>query len=229
MKLNKIVYDVRESLSQYQDDSNISDEYIIHLINTYREKILKNELNNLQSIVSPMTLQSFCIKLEEVSAYDCGIDFNCETVLRSVKPIPVPIKTFYGPAITLVKTVGLFSKIMSMISQTQATYYLNNKFAKSVYYFLDPQMYLYFISRNEEYKMIDCVSIQGVFSDPFELSEYSNCCDCEDTQENTCANDLEINYPITGDLVADVVTLVVERLAHKLSVPEDKTNNSDDQ
>ena len=228
MKLDKLVYDIRERLSQYQDDSNITNEYITYLIGIYREKILKNELNNYQMIVSPMVIQSFCLELEEVSAYDCGIDFNCEKILRTKRPIPKPIKSHIGPAITSVKPVSKMARSFSLVEKEGLPYFMNGKYNTGIYYYLDNDMHIYFISKQETLKLMECVYVSGVFSDPFELVDYTDECACNVDNPTTCFNELEMDYPITGDHIADIANLVIEVLINKLQIPEDKNNNAND-
>lgn len=225
MKLEKIIYDIRERLSQYQDDSKITDEYIAHLIGIARDTVLKNELNSYQNILSPMIMQSFCMELEMASAYDCGIESHCETMLRTVKPLPTPIKTAIGAAITSVKAAGKLAKPIRIISKEQAYYVLDTKYNKSLYCFIDTDLRLYFVSKNKMHTFMDCIYVTGVFSDPFELKDYGGTCSC-DGPSKECFNELEMDYPVTGDHVYGITNMVFEILGRKLEIPEDKVNDS---
>lgn len=230
MKINKIVFDIRERLSLYQDDSNITNEYLIYLIGIYREKMLKNEMNNYQTIVSPLNTQSFCMPLEEVSAFTCGMELDCETIVRTKFPIPNPIKYLGGVGITAVRLADRRSKPLAKIDREAVPYFLHAKFRNGIYYFIDSDMHLYFLSKNDCINFIPCVYITGIFSDPLELEDFNfECVDCNEGETTPkCYDPLESDYPLTGDLVTDVVGLIQEMLTSSLNISEDKHNNADD-
>ena len=88
MTENEIIYDVREAIGQLQDDSTVSDRYIIYLFNLKRSKYLRNDLNNLQKTVDLTILQTLCLELEEVNVTECGLDLDCATIMRTKKSLP---------------------------------------------------------------------------------------------------------------------------------------------
>ena len=192
MKLNKIIYDIRESLNQSTDDSYLSDEYISYLIGVYRAEILKNELNNFQRTTNPVNTQSFSLEVEEVSKYDCNIDVDCETILRTKQPIPSPIKMHTGSSLTMVRPTDITSKPFVPFDQSRIQYIMNSKFSRSIYYFLGSDLHLYFIGKDDAYKLMKCVNISGVFADPLDLENYKKCCDCTGV-ENICFDILAVN------------------------------------
>lgn len=226
MKLDKLIYDVREGVSQYQDDSLITDDYIIYLLGTFRSKILKNQLNNYQVIINPLTQQTLCLELEEVPVFECGIEFGCDTIIRTVRPIPLPLKSHLGLAITSVRTVDRLSIPMKPIQPESAPYHLKGKFNNSIYYFVGTDLKIYFVSKNTMLNLLDCISITGIFADPLELEEYSNCCNCEDSDETKCFDIYESNYPADPDLADDITRYVIEKLINKLQTPTDNNNNA---
>lgn len=226
MKLDKLVYDVRESVSQYQDDSLITDDYIIYLLGTFRSKILKNQLNNFQVIINQLTQQTLCLELEEVPVFECGIEFGCDTIIRTVRPIPLPLKSHLGLAITSVRTVDRLSVPMKAIQPEAASYHLSGRYNNSIYYFIGTDMRIYFISKNKMLNLLDCISITGIFADPLELEDYSNCCGCDDSEETQCYNIYESDYPVDPDLADDITRYVIEKLVNKLQNPTDSVNDA---
>lgn len=228
MKLDKLVYDVREALAQYQDDSLITDDYIIFILNNIRSKIIRNQLNNYQDVISPLMLQSFCLELEEVSAYDCGYDLNCDTIIRTARPVPIPIKHHYGLALTTVRTMDRLGKSLRSIEPEAASYFMNSRFSNSIYYFVGSDLRLYFVSKNTMLKLMDCISITGIFADPLELEDYSTCCGCDTDVEAKCFNMYESDYPIDPSMVDDLTRLAIEKLLNKLQINTDNSNNATD-
>ena len=67
MTLNKLIFDVREYLKQYNNDSDLDDRYITYLYGIKRAKYLRQELNNFQRTTDITSTQTLCLKLEEVS------------------------------------------------------------------------------------------------------------------------------------------------------------------
>ena len=51
MILSKIIYDIKESLKEYTDDSELDNRYIIHLFNIKRAKYLRQQLNALETSI----------------------------------------------------------------------------------------------------------------------------------------------------------------------------------
>ena len=98
--IRKIVYDVREALKQYKDDSEIDDRYIIYLYNNKRAKYLRQDLNNFQRTVDNSIVQKLCLELEEVSINECNVDYDCGTIMRTKRPIPKPLELHLKSAIT---------------------------------------------------------------------------------------------------------------------------------
>ncbi len=224
MEFNKIIYDVRESLNLTSDDANISDEYIAYLISVYRAELLKQELNNGQRIANVMNVQSFCLEMEEVSAFDCGIDFDCETVLRSKQALPSLIKTHIGTSLTTVRPVDKKSKPFTYIEESRIAYLQHSKFGKSIYYTIGNDLHLYLYSKSDVHKLIKCTNVSGLFADPLELSEYKTCCGCEN-EDNYCYDMLTSDYPISVDQIATIVTMIGQRLVTKFQIPNDTVND----
>jgi len=221
---NKLIYDVRENLRQYTDDSEISDRYILYLYGIKRAKYYRQELNNYQRTTDVSATQTFCLELEEVPANECGLNLQCDTILRTVKPIPQPLELHTKSAITSVKPTTILGIPFNFITKEKAVFYKNSPF-KGIFAFLDNNRYIYVISDINTIKLLECITITGVFQDPLDLITYSNCCGCNDSP---CINLDTINYPIRYDLVDLIKKEIVSDLINQLKIPEDKQNDSDD-
>ena len=57
-KFNEIIYDVREAVKQYSDDSELDDRYIKYLYNNKRSKYLRQDLNNYSKVMFKIYLIS---------------------------------------------------------------------------------------------------------------------------------------------------------------------------
>lgn len=226
MQLNKIVFDVREQLNQYTDDSNIDDRYIIYLYGIKRAKYLRQQLNNMQSNIDNSILQTLCLKLKEVSINECDLDAECGTIMRTVDKIPKPLDTSLKPMITSVKPITRIVTPFNFVNKTQVNYSKYSSFNKSIYSFLDNDGYIYVVSESESVKLLECITVTGVFEDPLELSNFSNCCGCEIPKP--CFDEMKSDYPLQAHYIDLIRDEIVNSLLNKLQTPEDKNNNSND-
>lgn len=224
--IKELIYDVREVLNQYADDSNLSDRYILHLWNLKRSKYLRNDLNNLQKTTDISTTQTLCLEVEEVSAEQCGINYSCDTILRTVKPIPKPLELNLNPAIISVKSILRLDKPFNFVTKAKALYSNNAPFKNGVYVFLDDDLRLYFVSGMSELKaFLECITVTAIFENPDELKNYFNCCNCETPAQ--CFDDDIDQYPIPAHHIDSIRNEIVELLLNKFKFPEDKVNDGD--
>lgn len=228
MKIDKIIYDIREGVRQTVDDTEISDRYILHLININRSEQIRRLLNNLQRVTPVTVTQSFCIEMEEVSANSCGI-FNgeCDTILRSKEKLPNPLELHTKLAITSVRPASKLSKPLIFTSRERAFFTQHSPFKNTLTSYLDTDGYLYVIGKKITHKLIDCLTVTGIFEDPLELSKFKDCCNCE---TSTSCFDIEtMDYPVPAHLVISIRETVIRQIIGSLQIPSDTINNSDEQ
>jgi hypothetical protein len=224
MTLDKIIYDVRESLKQYADDSEIDNRYIIYLYNIKRAKYLRQDLNNYQRTTDQSVTQTLCLGLERVSINECDIDYNCETILRTKKPIPQPLELHIKSAITSVKSTKRIGIPFNFTTKAKAIYSKNSPFSNAIFSFLDNDRYIYLLSNEDSLNLLECITITGVFEDPLELKNYTTCCNCNDS--TPCFNESTTNYPIQPHYIDLIKNEIIKDLTLELSKPEDKENDS---
>lgn len=224
MILDKIIYSVREDLKEYVDDSELSDEYIVHLFNVKRSRFLRQDLNNFQRTTDVSVTQTLCLGLERVSINECGLDFDCETILRTKRPIPQPLELHIKSAITSVKSTVRIGIPFNFVTKQKAIYSEHSPFNRAIFAFLDNDKYIYLLSTDEALNMLECLTITGVFEDPLELLDYSNCCNCDDVIP--CYDLLTSNYPLQPHYIDLIRNEIVSEYAQRLKIPEDTENNS---
>lgn len=224
MNALKLIYDAREALKQYTDDQEIDDRYILYLYGIKRTKYLRQDLNNFQHTTDISVTQTLCLELEVVTANQCGLDIECETILRTKRPIPQPIELHTKPAITSVKSTNRISIPFTFTTKEKAIYSKYSPFNKGIFAFLDNDNHIYLVSQLNALKMIECVTITAVFEDPLDLMDYSNCCGCEDSVP--CFDLTNIDYPIQAHYIDLIKNEIVRDLIQELKIPEDKENNS---
>lgn len=227
MTENEIIYDVREAIGQLQDDSDISDKYIIYLFNLKRSKYLRNDLNNLQKTVDLTILQTLCLELEEVNVNECGLDLDCETIMRTKKPLPKLLELHLKSSIINVKPSGRLNIPFNFVTKERAVHFKHSPFKRNVFVFLDNDNRLYLVSENEAIKLLECITVTAIFENPTDLQNYTNCCGCT-AQTSPCYKPDETEYPIQSHHVDNIREEVVQMLVRKLQIPEDRQNNSDE-
>jgi len=226
-KLNEMSYDIRESIKAFSDDTETDDRYLHYLINTKRAKYLRQDLNNFQKTTDLSIQQTFCLGLEEVSANECGVDLDCDKITRTKKPLPKAIELHTKSAITKVKPTNKVSRPFNFITREKAVHVQDAVFGKSIYAFLDVDNYIYFLSDSSDYKLIDCISISGVFENPQDLINYTNCCNCEEDLITSCYSE-DTEYPLQPHYVDLIKSEIVNDLLKLKNVPEDKINDAND-
>lgn len=226
MILNKLIYDIKESLNIYSDDTDISDRYIIYLYNIKRAKYLRQDLNQINKSIDLSIQQSYCAELEKVSVDSCGLDYTCDTIMRTKKPLPSLIELHTKPALISVKPTNRIGVGFNFITKKRMSFIDGSTFNKSLYSFLDDDGYLYVYSKNESYDLLECLTVTGVFNNPLELQNYSNCCGCKESKP--CFDIDTTDYPIQPYYIDVIKNDIIQQLVGKLNIPEDTTNNSID-
>ena len=226
MLISKLIYDVRTAIRDTVDDSKFSDRYLIYLYNLKRSKYLRNDANNLQKLIDNSILQKFCMELEEVTVNECGLDYECGTIMRTVETIPIPLELHLRSAITEVKPSVKITKPFNFVNKERAVWSQYSPFAESIYAFLDVDNYIYLVSKSETVKMIDCITVTGIFEDPLELQNYKNCCGCDDAKP--CFDENETEYPLQAHHIDAVRLEIVRDLIGTMRLPEDEINDAND-
>jgi len=222
----QLIYSVREGVSQYTDDSNLSDRYIMYLFNLKRSKYLRNDLNNLQKTIDLSVTQSLCLELEEVSANECGIEYDCGTIMRSKQKLPQPLELHLKTAIINIRPTNRISIPFNFVNKEQAIWSKYSPFGNSIYAFLDNDNYIYLVSESNAVKLIDCISVTAIFEDPLLLRDYKTCCGCEIVKQ--CYDDLTTDYPLQAHHVDSITEEIIKTIVRKLQIPEDENNNAND-
>ena len=227
MKLDKLIFDVREGIKAYSDDDEVSDRYIIYLYNIKRVKYLRQDLNNHQKSIDNSILQTLCLAVEEVSASECNVDYDCKKILRTTLKVPTPIDLHIKSGITKIKPTNRLAVPFSIISKEKVPMLDGATFKSSLYAFIDTDEYIYIISPDEEsYKLLECVTITGVFEDPLELGNYNDCCNCG--TPTPCFDELESEYPLQPHYIDIIRAEIINDLLKVKQIREDKENDSND-
>lgn len=224
MKLNQLIYDIRESISEYTDDSNISNRHLEYLYQIKRSKYIRQDLDKFNRSVDESIIQTYCGKLEEVPTTTCSVYLNCDTLLRTVYRVPSLIDLSTKPSIISIRPTHLLSRPFSYISNNRLSNIEGSPFSNSIYSFLD-NGYIYIYSKDNDYKNLSCVEIKGVFEDPLELERYPKCCEC-DINDNPCFDRNTMDYPIQSRYIDLIRNEIIQEIIRKKQIPEDLENDA---
>lgn len=224
-KLEELVYDVREAINDFADDTEIDNRYIIYLYNIKRAKYLRQELNKMNRRIDISIQQSICLSMELVDGDECGDD--CPKLLRSTLPVPTPLELHTKPAILSVKPTTKISVPFNFITKQKIAYIDGAQFAGGLYSFLDEDGYLYVYSLSDAYKLLKCVTVTGVFENPLDLANYPACCDCT-AYESPCYDEMTDEYPLQPHFIDLISKEIIKDLLTKKQIPEDTENNAID-
>lgn len=225
-KIDELCYSIKEAVNEYSDDTELDNRYLIYLYNIKRAKYLRQDLNRYERTTDISAQQTFCIKLEEVSANECSVNLNCEKILRSTVKIPKPIDLHTKVALVQVKPTNIISLPFNLISKERAIYIANAPFSKAIYTFYDPNGYIYVYSKSN-ISLLNCLTITGVFENPLELKNFKNCCECTDNSQ-ICFDESTTEYPLQAHLIDLIKNEIVAEILKKKSITEDKENDATD-
>ena len=173
--LNQIAQDILGIVKAKRvDDYNVSAAQVKRWINYYRAQYIKNELNK-NSVNDEDYIQDLgCVNLELVNDSNCGP--ACK-VLRTCKEVPSPVVTNLGQAITRVGPVKQTSRAFSFVSYDQVQWSGNGRFADGQIfsYYLNGYIYLKLSSNHPLGKALKVINVRGIFEDPEEVQEFSDC------------------------------------------------------
>jgi len=225
-KVQELIYDVKEAVKAFTDDNELDDRYIIYLYNIKRAKYLRQDLNNYQKFIDNSIKQTLCLALESVPVSECSISYSCGTLLKSTQVVPTPLNLHTKTAITKVKPTNKLSLPFNFISKDKAAYIDHAPFNKSLYAFIDVDNYLYVYSKSEDYKLLECVTITGIFENPISLHNYKTCCNCTNSS-SICFDEATSEYPLQPRYIDIIREEIIKDILRTKQIPEDTQNDAE--
>ena len=218
----EIVYMVLDSLHQYSDDSNITEDHIIFLASRYRSFLLKQRYyTDLKKEIPESNYQTLCLDLEKTEGLE---GFPCEGgyYLRTKEKVPTMLPV--GP--TRIAPSGSYYKgDITWVTRDRMKYVGNNRWMKNIIYAsLDPSERIYLTSQNPQFLYMKSIQMTGIFEDAEAASEL----ECRDSDDAGNCDIMERDFPLEDALIAPMIELVVKELSPIVTAPEDTDNNADD-
>lgn len=219
MTLNEAIYDIRNAIRQYADDSSIDNREIIFEINKQRAIFLKNKYNQGIKHISPTVIQPICMDVELADADECDCaDSGC-FVMRTVEKLPSTLDLNKKEGVTRVSGVNILNQSFSFVSQDKAINSGHNRFTKtnSIYSFLHPNGHIYIKSYNKMVKMLECIVVHAILENPLDAEPFNTGDYCFDYDKE---------YPMKLSTDGYIFKMIVNRFLMQLGIPEDIINNA---
>lgn len=211
MLYTEIIYSIRERLREIIDDSNIDDREIIFYVNNLKNKLYRNLYNQRSRIVDEEIKQDLNVTLE-LKEELCK---NNIIVLKSKNPLPKTMMLNHKNAIFKISSFDVTDISFSLVSFNRFPY-TGYKHPKLIYATVDNNNYLYLKSSNKLMNMMEEVEITLILENPLDIEKYDGTFDL-DTFE----------YPLNSNFFPEIQEQVIQILASKLQIPEDKNNDSE--
>jgi hypothetical protein len=214
--LNEIVYDIKNIAygGVQSDDNPISDRQIAFWVN-YESAVIRGQTINTGNIPDQFIQYLECVELECVDEVECCEVSSTEKILRSTQKLPVTIQRRGKNTIISVSSVD---KVTSFSETTEYRRRVNkyNKYTGSKPRWFIKNDYLYVINT----KMLEYVTVGGVFEDPTEAANFLNCAG------DTCFT-WDSKYPITMQMTKIIVdTILNNRMQIVTQSPKDEDNDA---
>jgi hypothetical protein len=218
---NEIVYNLKNLIRGgiTSDDDTISNRQLIFIFNTYRAKLIREDLNKGRTIDRGLIQDLGCVPVECVDAADCcDIVDSGTTVVRTTEPIPDFLEIYDRNLLLFVGTVDRL-KSFQITSEAQVRWSKHNKYtSKTTRAFMrSNDNYLYIANAPVG---IELINIQGIFESPEEAARFNHC-----TGEPCFTNDDE--YPVSTHMIPVINEMMMSKDLRSLLIsPTDETNNT---
>ena len=218
MLIREAIYSIREKLRQMIDDSSIDDREIIFELNNQRALFYRNQYNQRNRVIDEDIKQTISLTLAETTSISGCETASC-TVLKSTSKLPRTIELHHKNA--LIRAYGdIGHKPFSVISWNQFFYSGNGEYSKKEVFVSVKGDYIYVKSFSKLHKLMTKIYLDVILEDPLDIKDY-----CPDSEN--CFDIDTFEYPIKSYAFKYIEAQVINSFINKLQMPEDKTNNAE--
>lgn len=212
---------VLDEIKLISNDSIITEDHVQFLANQYRYFLLYNKkYKEGLTALSTSNEQTICVDLSIVDSIP-GLSVCNDIYLRSDQAIP----DLMDSSTARVTGVNLFGTNIAYVSRERFKYVGYNKWMRNIIYCcLGSDHHLYFKGENPQFKYLEQARLTGIFEDSDKANELS----CEGNTEDSVCDPLDRNFPLDGDLVPQLIELLVKELTAAAWRQQSSINNSSD-
>ena len=216
----ELIYNVKEKLKLTKDDEKITDEFISHLIDVKRVKVLKQRLDSNPWRAPIEFKQELCLDLEPVDKVSGMSCFG--NILRTVNPLPNLIRFRGGNNGITVRRPDRTAMLIDLVDLSRLPFVGGSQFVSQIVYAaFDFDNRLYLVSNQNKHLLMKSVQVAGIYEDVEAAGDLE--CDLDQT-----CDVWERNYPLDVGMIDDVINMVVQDLGRTLPLPEDNINDAAD-
>lgn len=206
----ELVYFILDEIKAFSDDSDITEEHVIFLLNNYRSLLLKQRYSDIKRQIPESDYQTCKLSMEFTKA-DTNV-YKDYIFLKSKEKIPYMIKI----STPKIYTNNFYTSEITFISRERMKYVGYNKYLKNVMYAsIDPNRYLCVISNNPQFKYLKELNVLGIFENPSDV--FTNNIDILDEE-----------FPLEDALISPLIELCLNNLLGVAYRPKDENNDASD-
>lgn len=165
MQLNEMVFDIITALRLHSDDVDVTEEYIEHLINQYRNRYARRDYNKRPYIAMDLR-QSIVVELEPVNTSVIPHLYETKSILmRTVSELPAFLTLGKHPGIFTITSIDRNKGEFELMEKKRARYAQDSPTCSTVTY-LDTDNRIYIETRKDSYFSLKYITIDSVLEDP---------------------------------------------------------------
>lgn len=222
----EMIYSVKEMLKDHTDDSLLSEDFLLFQIKAYRAMFLRQLYSDRAKELDSDATQTFCVDTELTDPGICGITTGCH-ILRSVQKIPSLLSIKGRSTLTRVGPPIIGIPAYEVVTPAQISECMADQYSSTAAFLMDD--YLYLVGKDPATKLIKCISVTGIFSNPDALAELGNCDSCGKQDKAPCYTD-DANFPVPEHMVPMIIKATysdyLEGEKFKLTERRDVDNNA---
>ncbi len=215
--LSQLVYNIKGIIREINDDTDLSNEQLIHMINYCRSTLIRRDVGKGRTINPQIEQPLGCLELELVDKAECcDIETNCY-ILKTKLEIPKLVEGYNKNLLTYVGSVDNTTDFQ-FISSARSRWTKYNKYTSKESYPFMRGNHLYIVHE----KVLSHIAARGVFEDPRAVAQFKHC------DGKPCFK-LTDEYPLPMWMEQTIGDMLRKgELNMYFNVQEDKTNDSDD-
>lgn len=216
--VREYIYNIKEKLKLTTDDSDITNNYIHHLLNIQRAYYIKQKFTDYRRSLPETIKQAITVDMELVDS-TIGMTTN-DKILRSKKVVPAFINLEGRADFIRILSRDFKTVPLSYVTFDRFPYVGNDKWNKGISYVtVGPDDKLYLKQGTGLGNATRLLVVNSIFENPEDAWMAS-------LNYSSTINYLDTQYPISAELAKVAISEVVRELSQTLNIPEDNKNDS---
>ena len=222
MTPNELIFDIREKLKEYVDDTKFTDSYLLYQIDKNREVMIRQQYNNIQRPIDEQLIQTVILPLTEIDAKETGAsEPSYETIMRTTVALPSIVELHHRNMLERVATIGKQDRPINVLSRKRFLYAGYGDYDKDqIFCYMDEAGYIFITSTGGEELNYEEIAVSVVMSRPLDQLNY--------TSGQSGRNLDSFRYPLNMHMAEVVTDIIVQKLANIKVLPSDDSNDSGD-